>query len=88
MIFGTPGIVHGESTPFELALSHQMQDLWLAFISDPTNGLLAQGWNAYTPNGTAVEFGRDNILVKSISESELKGVCNGALPMPGAVPPE
>jgi len=87
LIFGTSGIAHSPSTDFETALSHQMQDLYLAFISDPLKGLPAQGWNAYEPGGTAVEFGKDGTLVGSIALSELESVCNGAVPVPGSVPP-
>jgi carboxylesterase type B len=87
LIFGTSGIAHAASTDFEIALSHRMQDLWLAFISDPMQGLPSQGWNAYEPGGTAVEFGKDGTLVGSIGLSELGSVCNGAVSIPGAVPP-
>lgn len=64
-----------------------MQDLYLAFISDPVNGLPAQGWNAYEPGGDAVEFGKDGTLVGSIALSELGSVCDGAVGISGAVPP-
>ena len=87
MIFGTSGIAHSASTDFETALSHRMQDFWLAFISDPMKGLPAQGWNAYEPGGTVVEFGKDGTLVGSIALSKLGSVCDGAAPVPGAIPP-
>ena len=87
MIFGTSGIAHSASTDFEIALSHRMQDFWLAFISDPMKGLPAQGWNAYEPGGTAVEFGKDRTLVGSIALSELESVCDGAAPVPETIPP-
>src|SRR5215469_2896477 len=43
LIFGTSGIGRGENTSFELAGSHRIQDLWLAFITDLEKGLEAQG---------------------------------------------
>lgn len=88
MIFGTSEIAHGESTGFEKALSAKMQDLWLAFISNPAHGLRAHGWLPYTPNGNAVEFGKDGKLVGSISLEKLAGGCDGVNPLPGAIPPE
>jgi hypothetical protein len=64
-----------------------MQDLYLAFISDPEKGLPAQGWMPYEPGGSAVEFGKDNVLVGSIALSELSSVCDGAMGITGGVPP-
>lgn len=87
LIFGTSGIAHSPSTAFETALSHRMQDLYLAFISDPVKGLPAQGWNTYEPGGNAVEFGKGGMVVQSIALSELGRVCNGVVGIPGAVPP-
>ncbi len=46
LIFGTHDIAHSASTPFEYAVSHGMQDLWLSFMQYPVNGLPGQGWNA------------------------------------------
>jgi hypothetical protein len=88
MNFGTSSIAHGESTKFENALSTKMQDLWLAFILDPTHGLRAHGWLPYTPNGYAVEFGKDDALVGSISMEKLGSGRDGVNPQPGSVPPE
>ena len=88
MIFGTSGIAHGESTWLENALSAKMQDLWLAFISDPTHGLRTHGWLPYAPDGNAVEFGKEGTLMGSISIEKLESGCDGVNPVPGAVPPE
>lgn len=87
LIFGTTEVVRGASTTFELALSHRMQDLYLAFISDPVGGLPASGWDPYKPGGTAVEFGKDNILVGSILSDKLARVCNGTAAILGAISP-
>ena len=88
LIFGTSGIYRSASTAFEVSLSHVMQDLYLAFITDHQGGLPAHGWNAYTPDGSAVEFAKnDNKLVGKIKSSKLASVCNGIKPVPSAVPP-
>ena len=87
LIFGTSGIAHGASTDLEVALSHLMQDLYLAFISDPWRGLAAHGWDAYKPDGSAVEFSKNRSLVGKIKSSKLASVCNGIAPVSGAVPP-
>jgi acetylcholinesterase len=43
LIFGTHDIVREESTNVEFAVSHAMQDMWLAFMRDPINGLPDRG---------------------------------------------
>ena len=40
--------------PFEYAVLHRMQDLWLAFMHDPVNGLPAAGWPKHTPGGPGI----------------------------------
>ncbi len=87
LIFGTSGIAHSASTDLEVALSHLMQDLYLAFISDPWRGLPAHGWNAYKPDGSAVQFSKNRSLVGKIESSKLASACNGIVPVSGAVPP-
>jgi hypothetical protein len=64
-----------------------MQDLWLAFISDPEKGLEAQGWSKYQPNGTAITFAEGGMVTGSIGVSELEVPCNGVNPVPGALRP-
>ena len=64
-----------------------MQDLYLAFISDTSQGLPAHGWDAYKPDGSAVQFSKNGSLVGTIESSKLASVCNGIVPVPGAVPP-
>lgn len=67
-----------------------MQDLWLAFIQDPVNGLPAQGWDAYAPGGDAIEFAWDGMVTQMIPLSRFGDYCEGSpalSPVPGAVPP-
>ncbi len=87
MIFGTLGIAHGDSTPFELAVSHSMQDMYLAFITDGPAGLETKGWNVYTPNGTVLEFGKGDKVVGNLAMDSFEKVCNGIDPVAGSVPP-
>ncbi|KAH8665915.1 Alpha/Beta hydrolase protein [Tricladium varicosporioides] len=89
LIFGTTNInsTRESSTDFELALSRQMQDLWLAFISDPVNGLQGTGWEEYSTSGQAVEFGKGGVLVGRIGSETLEGRCNGQYPKVGTSPP-
>ncbi|KAJ5281301.1 carboxylesterase type B [Penicillium angulare] len=51
LIFGTSRI-YGKDTSFEKAVSHKMQDLWLAFAKDPSGGLAEAGW----PKSSSDEF--------------------------------
>tara|TARA_R110002060_G_scaffold60937_3_gene70518 strand:+ start:72 stop:476 length:405 start_codon:yes stop_codon:yes gene_type:complete len=88
LIFGTHDIAYSESTPFEFAVSHRMQDLWLAFMKDPVNGLPSQGWEAYSPGGNAIEFAWDNQVTQTILLSEFDELCNGTTPIRGATPPD
>ena len=88
LVFGTSNVAHGQSTDFENALSAAMQDLYLAFISDPVDGLPARGWNAYETGGEAVEFGKGKTLVGKIGVDVLGSVCEGAVGIAGAGSPE
>lgn len=56
LIFGTSGKFHGANTPYEEIVSHNMQDLWLAFANDPLHGLEKAGWRSYA-EGKAVLLG-------------------------------
>ena len=87
LIFGTSGIARGASTPFELAVSRQMQDYYLDFISDPINGLNKAGWPEYKPGGQALHFAYDGVVVQNLSVDILQEPCNGAFAKPGAIPP-
>lgn len=65
-----------------------MQDLYVAFISDPENGLPARGWKAYEKGGEAVEFGKGETLVGKIGVDVLGSVCEGAVGIAGATSPQ
>jgi acetylcholinesterase len=87
LIFGTSGIARGTDTALETTLSERMQDLWLAFASNPENGLEKEGWEEYRPGGSAVVLGEDGVLVGSIGTDELEAPCLGLDGKAGAVPP-
>ena len=87
LIFGTSGIVRGASTPFELAVSRQMQNYYLDFISDPVNGLNNAGWPEYKPGGQALHIAYDGVVVQNISVNALEEPCDGVVGKPGAIPP-
>jgi len=65
-----------------------MQDLWLAFMRDPVNGLPSQGWDAYVPGGNAIELAWNEKVTGSIALSKFDENCEGTTPIPGAVPPD
>lgn len=87
LIFGTHNIAYSESTPFEFAVSHRMQDLWLAFMQDPVNGLPSQGWNAYVPGGDAIEFAWEGQVTSMVPLKSFDDNCDGTTPVSGAIPP-
>ncbi|KAI1527174.1 PnbA Carboxylesterase type B [Pyrenophora tritici-repentis] len=87
LYFGTYGIVRGNGTAFEKAVSEKVQDYYLAFAKDPVNGLPQMGWNAYTPSGEAVLIGYDGEIVQGIEESELEKPCDGVKPNGLPIPP-
>lgn len=58
LIFGTHMEFRGNSTPFEYALSATYQDVYLAFLEDPINGLDNWGWPKYEGlGGDVMQFG-------------------------------
>jgi cholinesterase len=81
MLMGTHPNFRGNSTPFEYATSHAMQDAWVAFAKDGTQGLESTGWSEYDTIGEATvrEFG-DEVPEQDISLAGLEGKCNGAVP--------
>lgn len=87
LIMGTSGQFRGNNTAFESSVSEKMQDLWVAFISDPKGGLEKAGWNAYTPGGDAVVFGNKDVVVGSIGVAELEAPCIGLKGKNGAGSP-
>lgn len=88
MFFGTSGIGRrGDSTRFELEVSHTMQDMYLAFITDGPEGLKKKGWNAYKPNGTVIGFGKGDKVVQNLPMVDFEKICVGIDPVAGSVPP-
>jgi carboxylesterase type B len=90
LIFGTYSLyTSGNDTTrppaeaaFEAAVSSHWQDLYLAFIRDPVNGLPAMGWPAFQPKGgnkTVMMFGGNGSEVVSelISNEYLTAPCMG-----------
>lgn len=87
MIFGTHDIVRGPSSPFEYAVSHRMQDLWLAFMHDPLKGPVAQGWPEYMPAGEGIEFAWNEQVSQKINTSHFDEKCDSMwVAKAGAIP--
>lgn len=75
-LFGTEGNFRGPATPFEVATSHKMQDLWLAFAEDPENGPRKNGWPDYSA-GFLAAFGGENKTIQVLPVGEIDdGACN------------
>ncbi|KAF4625383.1 hypothetical protein G7Y89_g12784 [Cudoniella acicularis] len=75
LLFGTHGDFRGASTPFESRLSATMQDLWVAFAKDGAAGITAKGWPKYSANGSALQFGKDDILTQAVSNTIIDAAC-------------
>ena len=87
MIFGTHDIVRGPSPQFAYDVSHRMQDLWLAFMKDPHNGLPEQGWPEFEPNGKAMEFAYEGEVAQLMDVEPFADNCDEEWEAkPGAVP--
>jgi len=89
LVFGTPSIARSNSTPFEAAVSEQMQDYWLAFAKDPVHGLPAKGWHGYHGNidGESALFGWGDNVVRPIADSELESARDQGVPNGKPNPP-
>ena len=77
LVFGTHAM-EGPSTEFEQQVSENMQDLWLEFIMDPTEGLKRAGWPQATSQSEdhkLVELAADGELKQVISIKRLKDEC-------------
>lgn len=72
---GTDGEFISASSPFETALSHKMQDLWLSFAKDPMYGVTHHGWRPYSTNRTALILGENNTLLLKESIAVLDAGC-------------
>ncbi|PSR80480.1 Alpha/Beta hydrolase protein [Coniella lustricola] len=84
MFFGTWPIAPGETSELEAETSHKMQDLLVAFVKDPDNGLSDLGWPTYdtreADGGTAARFGAPGQVVQYVSgnNASLEGACTEA----------
>ncbi|KAF2176824.1 alpha/beta-hydrolase [Zopfia rhizophila CBS 207.26] len=77
MVFGTYG-TEGPVTEFERRVSESMQDLYLAFVKDPNNGLRKAGWPAATGMGEKTEvmkWAADGEVGKLVDVDGLRDEC-------------
>lgn len=77
MLFVTYAAYGGAPTPFETAVASHWQDLYLAFIRDPINGLSAMGWPAYKPDGFAMVFAANGTVSQMSAVLDLANECVG-----------
>ena len=89
LVFGTYAIARGKSTPFEVEVSREMQDYFLAFAEDPVRGLPAAGWHGYAgeSGGESALFGWKDSVVRPISDRELESGCDEGVQNGGPNPP-
>ena len=89
MIFGTHDEFRNPSPALEYAVSHRMQDLWLAFMRDPVNGPKEQGWPVYMPSGQAIEFAWNGTVDQMFDITRLQENCYANFTaIPGTIPPD
>lgn len=81
MLMGTHPDFRGPSTALEYATSHAFQDAYVAFASDPVNGLASQDWTPYTQigAGNVREFGA-GVAAQDTSIWFDEKLCDGAVP--------
>lgn len=60
MIFGTYNDFRGAGPRSQRELSEHMQDAYVAFAKDPTNGPKSMGWEPYVPEGVVRGWGMVN----------------------------
>ncbi|RDW66208.1 carboxylic ester hydrolase-5 [Coleophoma cylindrospora] len=76
ILFGTHANYYGNSTALEYAVSHAMQDAYVAFAKDPVNGLATVGWPAYESAGGDVRvWARDGQVSQVSSLTEIEAEC-------------
>ncbi|KAJ0123752.1 hypothetical protein J7T55_012221 [Diaporthe amygdali] len=77
ILMGTHPNFRGNSTPEEYATSHAFQDAYVAFASDPENGLAGQGWKQYTTLGSdeVRGFGRNGVAAEDVSIASTESLC-------------
>lgn len=83
IIFGTYHLLDGvaNTTAFEVAVSHALQDRVLAFIQDPYNGPQKLGWEPMIANATnggfLLRMGADGKVLQDINGVDVDGPCYG-----------
>ncbi|KAK5125190.1 hypothetical protein LTR85_000866 [Meristemomyces frigidus] len=82
LLMGTHPDFRGPSTALEYATSAAFQDAYVAFASDPVNGLVAQDWTPYAQigAGNVREFGAAGVAVRDTSIGPTEALCDGAAP--------
>lgn len=80
MFFGTWTIAPGEVSELEIETSQKMQDLLVAFVKDPENGLSDLGWPLYDTSeedgGMLARFGNGEALkYVSGNSASTEGAC-------------
>ncbi|KAI7782166.1 hypothetical protein LA080_013842 [Diaporthe eres] len=77
ILMGTHPNFRGNSTPEEYATSQAFQDAYVAFASDPEDGLAGQDWKPYATLGSedVRGFGRDGVAVEDISIASTEAIC-------------
>lgn len=70
----------GPATPFEHKLSNKWQDLYLAFIKDPSgDALIEMGWPVWTPDAeqAVMVFGENGVTAQIWNATWFETQCNG-----------
>lgn len=80
LLMGTHPDFRNRSTQLEWDTSCAMQDAWVAFASDPVNGLASQGWERYEKlgEGSVREFG-SGVAAQDISLAATEAMCDGVV---------
>ncbi|KAK7702196.1 hypothetical protein SLS64_009774 [Diaporthe eres] len=78
ILTGTHPNFRGDSTPEEYATSQAFQDAYVAFASDPEDGLAGQDWKPYATLGSedVRGFGRDGVAVEDVSIASTEALSN------------
>lgn len=77
ILMGTHPNYRGNSTPEEYETSFAFQDAYVAFASDPENGLAGQNWKQYVTLGSEMArgFGKDGVAVQDVSIASKEALC-------------
>jgi cholinesterase len=77
MLMGTHPNYRGNSTPEEYETSFAFQDAYVAFASDPKNGLARHGWKQYMDLGSneVRAFGKDGVAAQDVSITSTEALC-------------